>query len=56
MDLLATAVVLIDRDQVLRQSVYLPTRGRPVEVLQHGLDRIAQRFGRSAIQFRSHRR
>jgi predicted CoA-substrate-specific enzyme activase len=41
----STNLVLIDPALSLLQGVYLPTRGRPIEVLQEGLDLIAGRFG-----------
>lgn len=42
---MSTNLVLLGPHLTLLQSVYLPTRGRPVEVLQEGLDRIHQRVG-----------
>ena len=41
----STNLVLLSPDFDLLQGIYLPTRGRPVEVLQQGLERISQRFG-----------
>ena len=41
----STNLALIDRDLGLLQGVYLPTRGRPVEVIQEGLDVIRRQFG-----------
>lgn len=41
----STNLVLLGPAFELLQGVYLPTRGRPVEVLQQGLERIRQRFG-----------
>ncbi len=41
----STNLVLLGPKFELLQGVYLPTRGRPVEVLQQGLERIGRRFG-----------
>jgi predicted CoA-substrate-specific enzyme activase len=40
----STDFVLLDRDGAVVSSVYLPTRGRPVDVLREGLDILRQRF------------
>ncbi len=41
----STNLVLLGPDLTLQHGVYLPTRGRPVDVLQEGLDRVRRRFG-----------
>jgi predicted CoA-substrate-specific enzyme activase len=41
----STNLVLLDPSLALIQGIYLPTRGRPIEVLQEGLDLVRRRFG-----------
>ncbi|MEW5981486.1 MAG: acyl-CoA dehydratase activase [Acidobacteriota bacterium] len=41
----STNLVLLSSSGEVLQGIYLPTRGRPVEVLQDGLDRIRARLG-----------
>ncbi|HJV47880.1 MAG TPA: acyl-CoA dehydratase activase [Geothrix sp.] len=41
----STDLVLLDGDGNLLASIYLPTRGRPAEVLQEGLMALGERFG-----------
>lgn len=45
----STNVVLIDEERQLILGIYLPTRGRPVEVLAEALTQIAGRFERLEI-------
>ncbi len=40
----STDLVLLDREGVLLSSIYLPTRGRPVDVLRDGLAMLQSRF------------
>lgn len=41
----STDLVVLDRQFRLLQGIYLPTRGRPLEALREGLDRVHRRFG-----------
>jgi predicted CoA-substrate-specific enzyme activase len=45
----STNVVLLDEDQKLLWGLYLPTRGRPVEVLAEALTQLAGRYERLEI-------
>jgi predicted CoA-substrate-specific enzyme activase len=40
----STDFVVLDRDDRVVSSIYLPTRGRPVEVLREGLEILRERF------------
>ncbi len=45
----STNVVLVGEDRELLLGVYLPTRGRPVEVLAEAMETIAERFERLEV-------
>ncbi len=41
----STNFVVLDSHQQVREAIYLPTRGRPIEVLNEALEHLATRFG-----------
>ncbi|MBU1238754.1 hypothetical protein KJ865_03510, partial [Myxococcota bacterium] len=41
----STNLVLLDEDFQVIHGIYLPTKGRPVEVIRTGLDELAEKFG-----------